>query len=558
MATFTVTNPLDSGAGSFRQAIFDANTQAGTDEIVFDTGGFPSTLTLTSGELKITDSVNILGSGADWLTVSGNNNSRIFNIDDGGSQILDVLISGLTLTDGNGRATNSNSSFGLGGAIYNADENLTLIDAVVTNNTARGNFFEDGSGGGIFNSSGELTITNSIISSNLAAGQFEYSPGYGTNGSGGGIFNESGTIDVNNSTISDNRAAGGDGYGDSGNGEGGAIFNGSGIINVNNSTISNNSAAAGSGRSFAGHGKGGGMFNGSGELVVTNSTINNNIAAGGSSFYGAAKGSGGGIFGKVTVINSTISDNTARAGSTGSYYSPSYPTTGNGGGISGQVTVINSTISHNTAEGGSGLYGAAGGIGGGIWGSGTVTNSTITGNEAKSGSCHLPYCETDFSFGGGIANTGRMTITSSLIAGNIDAADISGSSFISGGHNLIGNGDGTPGFINGVNNDQVGTTDNPIDPLLGLLQNNGSSTATHALLPGSPAIDAGSNPLMLLTDQRGDGFNRTVGSQTDVGAFEVQPLPSTSVPEPSSMLGLIGLMILGTTCLVKRKLPNKS
>ncbi len=130
MATFTVTNLFDSGIGSFRQAIFNANAQAGADEIVFDTGGVPSTITLTSGALNIADSLNILGPGANLLTVSGNNNSRIFNINDGGSDILDVLISGLTLTNGN--ATSS------GGAIFNAGENLSLMNAVITNNTARG------------------------------------------------------------------------------------------------------------------------------------------------------------------------------------------------------------------------------------------------------------------------------------------------------------------------------------------------------------------------------------------------------------------------------------
>jgi len=61
-----------------------------------------------------------------------------------------------------------------------------------------------------------------------------------------------------------------------------------------------------------------------------------------------------------------------------------------------------------------------------------------------------------------------------------------------------------------------------------------------------------------LADQRGSGFNRTSGSQTDIGAFEVQQPPSTSVPEPSSMLGLIGLVILGTGSLLRRKRQNKS
>ena len=64
-----------------------------------------------------------------------------------------------------------------------------------------------------------------------------------------------------------------------------------------------------------------------------------------------------------------------------------------------------------------------------------------------------------------------------------------------------------------------------IDPLLGPLQDNGGLTFTHALLPGSSAIDAGSNPLGLLTDQRGEGFDRVDGPAADMGAFEGQMEP---------------------------------
>ncbi|MEQ8998818.1 MAG: choice-of-anchor Q domain-containing protein [Coleofasciculus sp. B1-GNL1-01] len=547
MATFTVTNLFDSGAGSFRQAIFDANTQAGTDEIVFDTGGFPSTLTLTSGELNITDSVNILGSGADFMTVSGNNNSRIFSIDDGGSQILDVLISGLTVSDSNGKGRADP-----GGAIYNEDENLTLLDLVVTNNTIK----DFGVGGGIFNSSGKLTLTNSIISHNRTFG-VTYSGVGLSNGEGGGIYNGSGIVNIHNSTISHNKASGASGRHSFSSGNGGGIFNRSGELVVTDSTISDNTAVGGGGAFYADSpGNGGGIFNDSGMVKVENSTISGNRAFGGSGvqFISSGPGKGGGIFnrsGELVVTNSTVNSNMAVGGRSVTATN-GQAANGYGGGLSGKVTLSNSTISGNIASGGLGYQANGGnGYGGGLWGWGTVTNSTITGNAAKGGDSYSFNSGT--GIGSGIFNTETMTITSSIIAGNTDAADISGNSFTSGGHNLIGNGDGTPGFINGVNNDQVGTTDNPIDPLLGLLQNNGGSTATHALLPGSPAIDAGSNPLMLLTDQRGDGFNRTVGSQTDVGAFEVQPSSGTSVPEPSSMLGLLGLLILGTTSLLKRK-----
>jgi hypothetical protein len=96
--------------------------------------------------------------------------------------------------------------------------------------------------------------------------------------------------------------------------------------------------------------------------------------------------------------------------------------------------------------------------------------------------------------------------------------------FTSGGHNLIGDGTGSTGFVNGVNGDMVGTAANPIDPRLGPLANNGGPTQTHALLAGSPAIDHGDNTNAPATDQRGvarprDGDHN--GSRAvDIGAFE--------------------------------------
>ena len=73
-----------------------------------------------------------------------------------------------------------------------------------------------------------------------------------------------------------------------------------------------------------------------------------------------------------------------------------------------------------------------------------------------------------------------------------------------------------------------------VDPLLGALADNGGPTKTHALLPGSPAIDAGPNPLTPFPgsdfDQRGDGYARVVAGIVDIGAFEVQPPPPIVQP----------------------------
>jgi hypothetical protein len=94
-STIPVTNKLDSGPGSLRQAIIDANGNPGADTIVFDKG-VSGTIKLTSGEMLITDSVTISGPGANKLAVSGNDISRIFDVAAG----LNVAINGLTITHG--------------------------------------------------------------------------------------------------------------------------------------------------------------------------------------------------------------------------------------------------------------------------------------------------------------------------------------------------------------------------------------------------------------------------------------------------------------------------
>src|SRR5262245_60576874 len=119
-ATFTVTTTADSGDGSLRQAILDANAQAGADVIRFapSFSAGPQTITLTGGELHVTDAVGIQGPGGGILTVSGNNASRVFDIDDGhAGTSLAVAISGLTVTGG--KNTGDNGGIPNGGGIFN-------------------------------------------------------------------------------------------------------------------------------------------------------------------------------------------------------------------------------------------------------------------------------------------------------------------------------------------------------------------------------------------------------------------------------------------------------
>jgi hypothetical protein len=115
-----------------------------------------------------------------------------------------------------------------------------------------------------------------------------------------------------------------------------------------------------------------------------------------------------------------------------------------------------------------------------------------------------------------------------LIAGNFNGAtgttrdDVFGALNAGGDYNLIGDGSGMTGLSNGINGNLVGSADAPIDPLLGPLADNGGPTLTHALLSGSPAIDAGNNAYATDWDQRGEGFPRIVNGIIDIGAFEYQ------------------------------------
>ncbi len=118
------------------------------------------------------------------------------------------------------------------------------------------------------------------------------------------------------------------------------------------------------------------------------------------------------------------------------------------------------------------------------------------------------------------------------MAGNFDTPNNAGSgtiipdvfgAFTDNGNNLIGIDQGSSNFVNGTNGNIVGTFATPVNPQLTALANNGGTTQTHALIAGSPAIDAGTNPNSLTTDQRGTGFARTLGSATDIGAYEFQP-----------------------------------
>jgi hypothetical protein len=196
-STLTVTNNLDSGAGSLRASIRAARDG---DTIRFDPGLNGQTITLTSDELAISESLDIEGPGPGLLAVSGNNTSRVFDVSQDQRPVT-VTIAGLTIE--NGRAPG-----GRGGGINNLRSTLYLTNDVLSNNVARGTTGASGNGGAVANLGGaKLTVSNCTFSGNQAIG----GRGYGLAG-GGGIDNEpGGVLSVSQSTFNGNRAQGGDG-----------------------------------------------------------------------------------------------------------------------------------------------------------------------------------------------------------------------------------------------------------------------------------------------------------------------------------------------------------
>ncbi len=238
-----------------------------------------------------------------------------------------------------------------------------------------------------------------------------------------------------------------------------------------------------------------------GDVEISGVTITNN-----SSFHR----DGAGIYnsGALTLLNSSV-ENIATHGTGAAIYN------------AGVLTLRNSTIHNNTAIDGGGVANAAGG-------SVTLSNSTVSGNTATNS-------------GGGILNKGLLASYNSTIANNSGAgiANLDGSGTTQLRNTLIaGNGPDCVGTVSslGYNLDSDGTcvggTGDITDPnpLLGPLQDNGGETATHALLPGSPAIDAGDpqgcfgSDGVLTSDQRGeprpmDG-DHDRDFRCDIGSYE--------------------------------------
>ncbi len=372
----------------------------------------------------------------------------------GGAAGAIIAYGSLSLT---GVILEGNSASGSGGGLYSwgTGQTLTLAGVTIRNNQAGLR------GGGISQHGGVLNLTESDVSDNHVL----------TNGTGGGIALDSSVTGFSFDlvTISGNSTPSGFGGG------GLAIAGGSGTLS--RVWIQDNVAG----------GSGGGLtVAGTTTLTLTNSVVSGNTS----------EGNGGGVNindgTTVTIERSEISGNVSNSATS----------SGGGGAIyfwDSTLTLRNSTVSGNTAKAnGGGLCTILAGT------SATIDSSTITANASDSDGL-------DGGSGGGLyLGNASVTLVGSIIAGNTGVQCVRGLGTLdSGGYNL--------------SSDDSCELDGPGDlpstaPKLGPLDDNTGINMTHALLPGSPAIDAGDASYCPPTDQR--GVTRPIGAECDIGAYE--------------------------------------
>ncbi|OQY29536.1 MAG: hypothetical protein B6244_03260, partial [Candidatus Cloacimonetes bacterium 4572_55] len=534
--------PMNGESTHFTIPASDVDSLISAVEIsIANPGAGPHTIYLTESAYEFTDpcsvgSFNALPaiSNNTILTIDGNgallerdsdNFFRLFQID--GGSVLKVK----NMTLQNGRVSTS------GGAIYNKG-NTSLIGVDLLGNKA------DAHGGAIYNEDSgvyafEMTLDNCRVEGDSA-------------NAGGGIYNQTNsivsTIEITNSRICHNTAS------SSASSHGGAIYNKNNvmmIVTLVNTAVDSNNAIQGGGiynsssgspgsnlqvsiedcdiiGNVADMGEGGaGIYNegpatGSIIMELVGTDIHDNVNDGVKIMWGIVKfercaiknNVGSGIINQdsLYVVSCEISGNHA-----------AYSDTSDGGGILNydRAGIYNSTISGNSAtRSGGGIYNGDMAIL--FLEHSTVVNNTSDSDQNTTGN------------GGGVYNMsgGAVHPTHTIIAENIidsgSSKDVYGN-FSSTGYNLIGDTGGSFGF--GVTD----ITDQP-NPQLGPLQDNGGPTLTHALLTGSPGIDAGdpayvqpSSPDPLYNDQRGAGYRRVKdgnidGSETiDIGAYELNP-----------------------------------
>lgn len=481
-ATFLVTNTNDAGAGSLRQAVLDANAAAGPDDITFDAGLAGGTITLTSGDLRISDDLTIVGLGEEALTLTNAAGRAMYVYDNaaltlsgmtiantGQDGILarssgDVALSNVTISGASWDAVEFRSpgadltvtsstidGSGDDGVQIADGENVTVIATSITDNAFEGLTSVDGDTVG-----GDVVVTNSILTGNGGAGVY--------------LYEVLGDVSITGSTLD-------------GNGRDGVyLYTVFGDVSITGSTLDGN----GNGGLDIGDGVGGNV------LVAETSASNN-----GSDGLGFND-----VTGTVIVTEVTAIDNN-RAGIRIS-------------NVDGLSTIVRTTVAGSADEA---IVARSSSV--------RVENSTLTENGDSPDD---PVVGSGFS---GTLDIAHTTISGNGIPGMtapviqaVDAIVTVDHSVISdnnGAGVFAASGTGTVAATNSLTpvGSALGASNVESDaPLLGALANNGGLTETMLPQSGSPVIDAGDQAIATApaTDQRGGP--RQVGT-IDIGSVEL-------------------------------------
>ncbi len=463
-ATFTVTSLADNGSGSLRAAIAAANAAPGVDTIQFQ-AGLTGTITLTSGELLVSDSLTLAGPDASLITIDANGASRAFHLGNANPESKSYTLSGLTVTGGNTGTSSGNDS---GGGLYfelaassSARPPIALANMVFAGNQAARN------GGGVSVSGANLSLVNVAITGNQVAGGFQPS--------GGGLYFNRGQVRIERSRIVGNNAQ---------LNAGGIYLSSPGVSAVMVDTLVQDNTATLSGGGMVGSTM-------SSLSIARSAFIDNavtNQTEGGGLYFAGVTDAGSA---ENVIENSTFSGNVSQHQS------------GRGSALavaSGNMTVRNSTFAFNktspdTAPGTN--------AGGALW-------------VANGGSTRVTVQSTLFA-GNTHGNAGMPSDLTRLTGGTVQSS-------LNVDHSLFA----VMPAIGVITTSGDGNLE--ADALLmPLTRDWGGITPVHPIPLDSPAVDAGSNPANLITDQRGAGFARAVDANAchrplvarpDIGAFE--------------------------------------
>lgn len=510
-ATITVNNCNDSGGGSLRAAVDFASS----GDTIDMSGLSCSTIKLNSSIVTSLDSLTLKGKpdagkygsptidaqGNDWpLRHTGSGTLTVIKLGiQNGSHTLSGATSsgGCVSSTGNVQLTdssvkycttkNTGSGTARGGGVF-ADGNVTLTHSIVRDNTALNSASGMARGGGVY-AGGNVTIEkDSAIRANTAEAEG------GGSAKGGGVYS-TGVLAIEagrqgSSQVADNVASS-----VSGTAMGGGLYAGD-DANIKYAQIIDNTAESTSSSASAG-----GLAVTNGTLVTKYTTVAGNEARSTNSISVS-----GGIRadGPVSIDRTTISGNTAqRIGGLSMI----------GNAATDDLKITNSTISGNRAtksKFGAGIY---------VSQDASIENTTITGNIESN-----PNNE-KFGAGLSVKSGTNVYLSSTIISGNklkwgggiIEPTDVGTSSSGGSGGTLTGNHNFITVSSLIVPADTIGSW---TEAGLAELADNGGMTKTHALEPGSQAIDTGKANAES-TDQRGPGFERVIGPYADIGAFEV-------------------------------------